>query len=273
MINILNFNKIKKSSDIKTVCENEKNNDLAEELWFKVLNQLYRFEKDSSLLLKKHDNDNEKKKLIKELYQIIIQDIKDLMEKMCSYVSIKRILDVVTEKNKNAGFQEFRELLIKILSNYDNLSSIFKSARNLLSNLILQNEGSFQILNSKGELLNIDKCDKCKKAFNKSLNNNKENILIFSCNHIFHRTCIQDIKTEFGKEPVCPICSELEISEVENKKDSLIRKNTTIIDKPIDKNQFQVNVSYSSKKMLKTLKHFDDKYFTKRKMLTDSIED
>ena len=171
------------------------------------------------------------------------------MEKMCSYVSIKRILDVVTEKNKNAGFQEFRELLIKILSNYDNLSSIFKSARNLLSNLILQNEGSFQILNSKGELLNIDKCDKCKKGFNKSLNNNKENILIFLCNHIFHRTCIKDIKTEFGKEPVCPICSEHEISEVENKRDSLIRKNTTIIEKPIEKNQFQVNVSYSSKKI------------------------
>jgi hypothetical protein len=256
-------------NDTKTVCENEKNNDLAEESWFKVLNQLYRFEKESSQLLKKYDNDNEKKKLIKELYQTIIQDIKDLMEKMCSYVSIKRILDVVTEKNKNAGFQEFRELLIKILSNYDNLSSIFKSARNLLSNLILQNEGSFQILNSKGELLNIDKCDKCKKAFNKSLNNNKENILIFLCNHIFHRTCIKDIKTEFGKEPVCPICSELEISEVENKRDSLIRRNTTIIDKPIEKNQFQVNVSYSSKKMLKTLKHFDDKYFTKRKMLTD----
>ena len=130
---------------------------------------------------------------------------------MCSYVSIKRIIEVVTNRNKNAGFQEFRELLIKILSNYDNLSSIFKSARNFLSNLVLQNEGSFQILNAKGELLNINKCDKCKKAFNKSLINNKEKVLVFSCDHIFHRTCIKDIRTEFGKELICPICSELEI--------------------------------------------------------------
>ena len=258
-------------NDIKTVCEHEKNNDFAEELWFKLLNQLYRFENSTGDLLKKNDSDEMKKNSIKELYQTIIQYIKDLMEKMCSYVSIKRIIEVVTNRNKNAGFQEFRELLIKILSNYDNLSSIFKSARNLLSNLVLQNEGSFQILNAKGELLNINKCDKCKKAFNKSLSNNKEKVLVFSCDHIFHRTCIKDVWTEFGKEPICPICSELEISEVENKGDSLIRKNSTIIDKNIDDSKFQVNVSLPSKNMLKKLKHFDDKYFAKRKILTDSI--
>ena len=261
-------------NDIKHVCECEKNDDLIENIWFKVLNELYRFENSIELLLKKHDSEIEKKNSLNELYQIIIQDIKELMEKMCSYVSITHILEVVSEKNKNAGFKEFKELLIKILSNYDNLSNIFVSARRLLTNLVLENESSFQVLNSKGELLNIEKCDKCKKAFNKTLNNNKENILIFLCSHTFHRTCVKDIRTEFGKEPICPICSELEILEAENKGDSLIRKSSTIIEeKKIENSQFQVDVNYSSRKKIQKLQRFDGNYFEKRKMLTDSIDE
>lgn len=261
-------------NDTKHVCECEKNADLIEDIWFKVLNQLYKFENTIEQLLNKHDSEIDKKNSLNELYQIIIQDIKELMEKMCSYVSITHILEVVSEKNKNAGFKEFKELLIKILSNYDNLSNIFVSARRLLTNLVLENESSFQVLNSKGELLNIEKCDKCKKAFNKSLNNNKENILIFLCNHTFHRTCVKDIRTEFGKEPICPICSELEILEAKNKGDSLIRKSTTIIEeKKIGNNQFQVDVNYTSRKKLQKLQRFDGNYFEKRKMLTDSIDE
>ena len=92
--------------------------------------------------------------------------------------------------------------------------------------------------------------------------------------HIFHTTCVKSQRTRFGIEPICPICSELEISEAENKGKSLIKKNTTIIEgKPLNNNQFQVDVSYSSKKMIQKLQKFDGDYFKKRKMLTDSIDD
>ena len=263
-------------NDSKYVCECEKNAKPQEDLFFELLQKLYNYEIQTGKLVKKYESDIDinKKNNSYILNQSIIQNIKELMEKMCSYVSIKRILEVVTEKNKNAGFKEFRELLIKLLSNYDNLSNIFISARRLLTNLVLENENSFQILNSKGELLNIEKCDKCQKIFNKNLNNNKEKVLVFLCNHKFHRTCVKDQRTEFGKEPICPICSELEISEAENKKNSLIRKSTILIsDKKYDHNQFQVDVTFSSRKMLQKLKKFDGEYFEKRKMLTDSIDD
>ena len=194
------------------------------------------------------------------------------MEKMCTYVSINRILEVVSDKNKNAGFKEFKDLLIKLLSNYDNLSSILVSARNLLTNLILENENSFQVLNSKGELLNIEKCDKCQQKFIKNLNI-KENVLVFLCNHTFHRNCVKDIFTEFGKEPVCPICSSEEISENENKENSLIRSSIIRMGNKLENNQFQVNVTFSSRRMLQKLQKFDGQFFQNRKILTDSIED
>ena len=66
----------------------------------------------------------------------------------------------------------------------------------------------------------------------------------------------------------------MEISETENKADSLIRKSTILIgDKKHDHNQFQVDVTFSSRRMLQKLQKFDGEYFEKRKMLTDSIDD
>ena len=259
-------------NDSKYICECEKNVELAEDLWFQLLDELYRFEVDTSNLIKKYELDKDKKYTSIQLNENIIKNIKELMEKMCTYVSINRILEVVTEKNKNAGFKEFKDLLIKLLSNYDNLSNIFHSARNLLTNLVLENENSFQILNSKGELLNIEKCQKCQKKFNKNLNN-KEEILLFLCNHTFHRDCVVDKRFQFSKEPICPICSILEISENENKGKSLIRNSTIKLDGNNEKNQMQVNVTFSSRKMIQKLQKFDGRYFEKRKMLTDSIED
>ena len=262
-------------NDLKYICENEKKKDSAEELWLKVLDQLYRFENTIEQSLKKYDSNLEKKNSLEQLLQIIIQDIKDLMEKMCSYVSIKRIMEQVAEKNKNAGFKEFRELLIKILNNYDNLSNIFKSARSLLTNLVLESEGSFQVLNAKGELLNVTKCDKCGKNFVKNLNSTtQENIIMFLCDHIFHKFCIEDISGYRGGDPVCPICTDLEFIKTDNKANTLIKSNATVFDdKKDENNQIQVNVSQNSKKMLKQLKKFDDNYFEKRKILTDFIDD
>lgn len=129
-------------SDLRKTCEH--NNQHLEELWFKVLEILYKFEKKVGELVKINEFSSTKKNT-DDLYQTIMKDIKDLMEKMCSFVSIKHILDIVSEKNKNAGFKEFREILIKILGSYSNLSSILNQAKHLLTNLVLENENSFKI--------------------------------------------------------------------------------------------------------------------------------
>ena len=260
-------------SDIKDICEN---NDLRlEDLWFKMLEKLYNYEERVKELLNKYEFSKEKYNNTNDLCETISKDIKELMEKMCSFVSIKRILEEVNKKNKNAGFKEFRDLLMEILNSYSNLSNILYSAKNLLTNLVLQNEHSFQVLNLKGELLTAQICSKCKKIFNKNLSS-KEKIIVFSCNHVFHKECLnKNNSDDYGNEYSCPICIELEFNQYDNSgQSSLIKKNNSIItEKNSEKNdKFQVNISAPAKKTLKKLERYDNKALEKHiLMINNSI--
>ena len=256
-------------SDLRKACEH--NNHHLEELWFKVLEILYKFEKKVGELVKINEFSSTKKNT-DDLYQTIMKDIKDLMEKMCSFVSIKHILDIVSEKNKNAGFKEFREILIKILGSYSNLSSILNQAKHLLTNLVLENENSFQDLNLKGELLSKQKCGKCQKKFIKNVSN-KEKIVIYNCNHIFHKDCILKNNAIYGNDSGCPLCSELQFEKINNKQKSLIKNNKiSVVDERKDKAKFQVNVAASVRKTLQKLERYDDRNLEKHKiMIRNSI--
>ena len=257
-----NFDKYLNES--KTICED----NLQEDLWFELLQKLYEYEKKSENLLESNKADEKKNIVSQEIYQKMVQEIKDLLERMSSYVSVSRIIEVVTEKNENAGFKEFRELLIKILNNYDNLSSILLSARRLLSNLVLENEYSYQTLNLKGELLKIDKCDKCHLAIDINAKIKGE-ILAFLCNHSYHKSCVTPYKRVYE----CPLCRELEIGEMEVKGKSLVKRDITVVeDTGYENKQIQVNVNVMTKKLIMRLNKFDTRIFSNRKILTDSIE-
>ena len=160
---------------------------------------------------------------------------------------------------------------MEILNSFSNLSNILSSAKSLLSNLVLQNEHYFQILNLKGELLKAQKCAKCQKAFNKNLNN-KEKLLVFSCEHVYHKECIYKGKIEYGKEYSCPICTELEFDQYLDKgQRSLIKENNSVIpEKNIKDNKFQVNISMSARKTLQKLERYDFKYLEKHKLMINN---
>ena len=258
---LINFDKY--LNDGKDICED----NYVEDLWFELLQILYSYEKKSMKIISENKIE-EKNNSFNALYKKTLQEIKDLLEKMSTYVSINRIIEVVSEKNKNAGFKEFRELLIKILNNYDNLSNIFISAKRLLTNLILESENSFQILNLKGEPLNVDICDKCKKKIDINPKK-KEEILAFLCNHIYHKKCVP-----LRKIYECPLCRELEIGEMEYKGLSLIRRDTAVIENnENDDKQVQVKVDNLERRKIIKLNKFDQKFYNNRKMLTDSIEE
>ena len=99
------------------------------------------------------------KKTLKELHQVLIGDIKDLTEKMYSYVSIRPIIEVPTDKNEDYGFREYKDLIMRLLGIYSNSTDILFSVKLLLTSLIFQNEELFREYNSKG-ILN-KQCDKC----------------------------------------------------------------------------------------------------------------
>ena len=247
------FNKYLLNS--KNICEN---ND-KEDLWFKLLDILYKYENESSKLIKKYENNPQKKKLSDELYQKIIEDIKDLTEKMCSFVSMKRILEVVTNKNKISGFIEYKELIMKLLSIYSNSSDILLSVKRLLNSLIFQNEHKFQEYNLKGGTLN-DICDKCNKKFI------SDKIFIFKCKHIFHKECIDIQITEFGKEAFCPICLDTNFENINNKEKSLVINDKNLIE---EKNK---GGKIFKNRISQKLQRFDDNFLDKNKiMIKNSI--
>ena len=208
--------------------------------------------------------------IIEHIQKIVLQNIKDLMEKMCYYVSITRIIDTVSQRNKNAGFKEFRELIMKILNNYNSQANIFSSTRNLLSNLILENENLFRAINQEGELLGKDKCDECKKEFTRNFMN-KEKVIIFNCKHIFHTKCAKKENSEDGADPVCPICNSLDVKQSSEKKGaSLIRKQSIILNEKNNSKEFQVNVSIDNQAILKGLKKFDSKLKNRKRIAIEN---
>jgi hypothetical protein len=240
----------------------------SEELWFKILNIFYQYEGKVSELSRINMFNEKKKKGTEKLSETISKEIKDLMEKMCSFVSVTQILNFVSEHNKNAGFKEFREVLSKILFSYSNFTNILYSTRKLLTNSILGDENNFLKLNLKGDLLNVQKCDLCKGEF-KEGKGKKELIIVFNCHHAFHKDCI--VKNKQQRNIECPICRELEIGYDMHKGKSLINKNNVKIDQDSNEgNKFQVKVGANAKRILQKLERYDNRSLEKHVLMINN---
>jgi hypothetical protein len=185
------------------ICEN--NADRIEEyecqdMWFTILEQLYK----QTALVKEKSNTEIRKSYYEDLQKRLSGDIKETLEKMCSYVPIKAIITNVTEKYKEAEFKEFKNLLLNMLLSYSHLKNILISAQNLLANSILYNVIELKKLNQKGNKYNLYKCDQCGRLFNHI---NDEPVYIFGCGHKCHSNCAVLI----GEEYNCNICIKNEI--------------------------------------------------------------
>ena len=253
-------------NDIKKICEN---NDVhQQELWFKILRIFYDYEKRVSELVKINRFQNQKKILSEKLSLLISTEIKELLEKMCSFVDVTEVLNFVSENNKNAGFKEFRELITNLLGNYGNFTNILYSARKLLTNSILRDEIQFQKTNLKGDLLNAKICDLCKQEF-KEVQGKKELIIVFSCNHIFHKECITKNKPQRNLE--CPLCREFEVSLGIGKGRTIINKKNVKLDQDnIDSNKFQVKVGATARKALQKLEKYDNRSLEKHVLMINN---
>ena len=246
------------------VCEHNAES-IEEELWFKLINNLY--EMDEKIKEKSDMNVNNIpiKNLIDYFHEQLIKDIRETLEKLCSYVDIKKILNLISEKNKNRGFEDFKDLIMKILFNYGRERQIFQSTKNLLTDLIFKNEKTFQVMNQEGELLDLEKCHQCKKNFEEQTS--KSSILLFKCKHIFHFECAKRERTENGIEIICPICRELDIEQEINTKNSLImRKSIKLVNNFSSKKELPTNISANKQNIIKKLKRFDLKLKTKKRI-------
>ena len=74
------------------LCEKNSNkvDGREDELWFPLLEQLYKMSKE----IREKPLDSPRKFIFDQINKKFSQDIKDLLEKMCSYVSIQLIINV-----------------------------------------------------------------------------------------------------------------------------------------------------------------------------------
>ena len=245
----------------------ERTEKLMKTPWFQFQNSLYQmcdnFHKET---IKIKENNN-LKRYYDETYKIILKSFKNLLEKMCNYISIKDLFDVVFEEYKNAEFKEFKNFLVKILSSNDNQQNILSSARRLLKNHIFLDLKELKEINISGNELNINKCDECGKNFIKDFKS-REKILVFKCGHFTHENCsFQDLE---GR--ICPICrrNELESSVGTS---SLFNKTSNIVNKDDfeEDNSKIVDVDDITKKMIMKLKVMDQINYQSEKNLIDNM--
>ncbi len=227
-INSSNFNENfhnKKIDEIKNnikqaiqICENNVSKNEAsddnQEMWFMILEQLY-----NMIEITKEKTNSKFKIYADELNKKLSSELKDVLEKMCSYVSIEAIIKNVTEKYKQAEFKEFKKLLLNMLSSYSHLKNILISAKNLLSNSVLYNVIELKKLNQKGNKYNFNKCDQCSKGFNPM---SEDPIIVFGCGHKCHTRCVSTSEVD----PYCITCrkNEIENSLFTMGKKSLIQR-------------------------------------------------
>ena len=272
------------------VCEhNEQQND---DLWFTLLDKLYASYGEISaekkeiadVLMKKSPTikgkkDEEKEEELKkdktykhyaEADLTLSVDIKELLEKMCSFVSIKRIVDKVSESSKEATLREFKELLLKMLNSYSNLTKILDSAKQLLSNSVLINENELIRLSNKGNEIILRKCDHCHKEFKKTSKN--ENIIVFKCGHLMHESCVADENDELE----CKICRK---NEIESSVATIRSRGSSKISRESDSNNTSTTnfksdddeeKSEEKKEMFHKWRAFDKRNLQTKKMLIDN---
>lgn len=247
----------------------EKNDQKYDDLWFNLLNKLYLYfgiinpqDKASESLLKQHMN------LFKDIEFKLSREIKNLLEKMCSFVSIKKIMDNVTENYKNAGIKEFKEILTQMLGNYNNLTKIYQSAKELLCNSVLFNEKDLIKNNVRGNEFEIEKCDECNKYFEK-VKRIPEKILVFSCGHLCHDKCAA---IENDWDTVCSVCRRNEVeSSIITSEEKVIKKEETE-EEENRKDEVEDDVPYENREYFNKIRDFDRVFSEKyNSMMDDTI--
>ena len=249
------------------VCENN-SESIEDDIWFKILNKLYEFDSNLKEQLEKYKNNTQSLKLIEYFHNQIIQDIKDTMERLCSFVGITKILNIVSEQNKNAGLKEFKELIMKILFSYGRQTKIFESTKKLLESLIFQNEEVFKIMSREAAILDSTKCDKCHLNLNDK--SNHDSVVAFKCKHLVHYNCTKKEKGEKGIDLTCPLCNELDFLQSGSTKNSLITRINIKLNDTISGKGSQMNNSINKQKKMRRLKAFDMKLKTKKRAIIDS---
>ena len=179
------------------------NFELKENTFFRFLEQISKYEVQiNNLIYQKgkfefEDISIKFHELIKDILKLLI--IYNIINFSKFNISIKNSF----ENAKKLNLMNFFE---KALNNDENLSKIFSSLKGLFVSFSLGNEKTCQIFKYRKikKVITIKQCDYCNKIFN------KDEVVIFLCEHTFHKLCVINI-TKYLYE--CPLCMNYIICE------------------------------------------------------------
>ena len=211
-------------------------------LWFHILNKLYTISMNYDKQLKIMSQKRIKFGIIFE--ETLSDNIKDVLEKMSIYIGVRRILDEVSEKNKSAGYKEFKPILLKIFETYDNQGFILNSVRRLMIYLCFENIRIFKIENLKGKKFQLIKCDVCQENFSKNQDKEGKKILVFKCKHVMHYYCSYTQEIKNINTFLCPICRKNEIDNaISNMSLSLMGRNRAFVQNKRVENETKIKLN------------------------------
>jgi hypothetical protein len=198
---------------------------------------------------------------------------------MTNYVGIKSIINKLTEESNSrdkqqAEFKEFKDLLMKMLASYSNLTEILESAKQLLTNSVLINENEYIRLRNSGNGFLVKQCGECKEDLIKTWRT--ENVLVFYCGHILHEHCAY--RDEKLDDFVCKVCRKNEIEDsitsMSDKDKKKKEKDTEEEEEKESEEMISMNVkaekSEDRKEMLKRMKDFDKRNLENTRVLIEN---
>ena len=213
-----------------------------EDLWFNLLENLYKFEDECEKNEIHLEDSNEiiniseyRKKKVKDTLQ---KNIEELLQQMCLFVSIQNLVEYVTENQNRAQYKEFKCILESMLRTNTSFDRVLNTTMTILKRAINNSENERRKITLQGNNYNYKKCDVCKEFFENSKN---EIILCFGCGHQSHQACCY--KKKLKKDEIsseeenytaeCLICHQNDIEEVENGEKGEARKE-------IDQNEVNI---------------------------------
>ena len=247
-----------------SICQLISENEADGDSWVELLETLYKLKTNIQNYVQQNTN-NYKTYLYTKIRDTFSESIELILSKMCEYVNLPLIIEIVTEKIKGVsiGFKEFKRILSGMCYSLNQMENILYLIRKMLRKSIYNSFLIFSNIKKKGSCIKLTTCSYCKKAFE-----GKDGISItIGCGHSYHKSCCAKEEEQF----VCFICrreevqasittveEKLMISERSKNKKRTIRNNVTDKEK-IELTQKELR-ELDKKHRLKKLKLKSKKY-------------
>ncbi|XP_065882689.1 vacuolar protein sorting-associated protein 8 homolog isoform X2 [Dysidea avara] len=203
-----------------------------EELWYSLLDEM---------ISHVHQSKNWPNKPLVHTYQDMLSK---LLNSMTSHLSLTTIVTkVLTDEAYSSGhFKDVKGLIMGMLETYNYEETLHKTTNHILFHDVRNSLDQLHKMSQKGLSPESTTCAICSRqalAAPQPSNKNptKDNVVVFSCSHLFHETCIYStasIHTNWaaGSELFCPLCSNKRAAAKQHTSDSnkpsLSRKMTMV---------------------------------------------